>query len=381
MDEQKLVNEVKKVRHFLHQYPELSNEEYQTSQFINDYLSKLGYRIITPQGLKTGVIAEIGPESSDIVIGLRSDIDALPISEKTDLPFSSTKPGVMHACGHDFHMASLLGAAQLLGENQEELSVRIRLIFQPAEESHTGAQAVTEAGGVDDLNAIIGFHNKPDLKANEISILSGGQMAAVDQFKVVFTGKGTHAAMPHLGNDPIIALTNTVNALQTIISRNIKAQNQVVISVTHIEGGSTWNVTPNDAWFEGTIRTFDSASREVAKKRFYQIVQGQSQSFDLQVEIEWDEGPDVVKNDQTLSTILIDEAKEHSHFITAEPSNAGEDFSYFSQRIPSVFAFIGSDGNTDWHHDDLILNDEGLLPASYWYFYSAKRLAKYFEKA
>lgn len=379
INDKTLEDKLTKVRHQLHQHPELSNQEHQTTLFLNSYLETLGYHIVTPQKLLTGVIAEIGPSESNVIIGLRSDIDALPIAEKTGLNYASVNEGIMHACGHDFHMASLLGAAELLADQANKLTGRVRLIFQPAEEIHVGAQAVAEAGGIKNLNAIIGFHNKPDLKVNEIGILSGGLMAAVDQFKVTFRGQGTHAAMPQLGNDPIVALTNTVNTLQTVVSRKTDPQSPVVVSVTHIDGGSTWNVLPDVAWFEGTVRSFDQASRQLAREQFYQIVNGQAATSGLAVDISWIEGPNVVNNDSELTPIVIEETKQHAKLLTPKPSNAGEDFSYFSQKVPSVFAFIGSAGTTDWHHDDLIIDDRGLLTAARWYFYTANRLLAHFS--
>lgn len=366
-----------KNRHYLHQHPEVSDKEFHTTKFITDYLKKLGYRIITPAGLNTGVIAEIG--NGKPTVALRSDIDALPIQEQTGLDYASVNDGVMHACGHDFHMASLLGAAELLAD--EKLDGTIRLVFQPAEETHVGAQEVVDAGGADGIDAIIGFHEKPDLKAGEVGILPGGLMAAVDQFKVTFTGKGTHAAMPNLGNDPIIALTSTVNELQTVVSRNEDPQHTAVLSVTHIDGGNTWNVIPTTAYFEGTVRTFDHQSRETVKKHFYDIVNGEASAFDLQAKIDWIVGPDVVDNNPKLTSIVEDETNKFAKVVKPVPSNAGEDFAYFSQRIPSVFVFMGSEGKSDWHHPDLVLKDEALKTGINWYYYNAKRLLKELKNA
>lgn len=359
-------------RHYLHQHPEVSDHEFKTTQYITKRLESLGYRIVTPEELHTGVIAEIGQGRP--VVALRSDIDALPIQETTGLPFASENDGVMHACGHDFHMASLLGAAELLADEKETLNGTIRLVFQPAEETHVGAQEVVEAGGAEGIDAIFGFHNKPDLKTGEIGLLPGGLMAAVDQFTVTFSGIGTHAAMPQFGKDPIIALTNTVNALQTIVSRDEDPQKTAVVSVTHIEGGNTWNVLPAKTWFEGTVRTFNHKARDIAKKQFIEIVNGQAASFGVKANIDWVEGPDVVNNDAKLTKIVEDETRKHLTLVRPQPSNAGEDFAYFSQRIPSVFAFVGSNGNSDWHHSDLKLDDNGLKPAVNWYYYVAKRL-------
>lgn len=370
-NEETLTEHLTQIRHYLHQHPELSDQEFATTKYLTEKLRELGYRIITPTELKTGVIAEIG--SGKPVIGLRSDIDALPIQEATGLDYASTNTGVMHACGHDFHMTALLGAAERLAA-EPTLKGTVRLVFQPAEETHVGAQEVTAAGGVDGLDAIIGFHNKPDLPAGTIGLLSGGLMAAVDQFTVTFHGVGTHAAMPQLGADSIVALTATVGAVQSIVSRNQDPQQAVVVSVTHIEGGSTWNVLPESAWFEGTVRTFDQKARALAKRRFIEIVNGQAAAYGVKAEINWQTGPDVVDNDPQLTKIVAAESRQHFQVVAPTPSSAGEDFAYFSQRIPSVFAFIGSNGNSDWHHPDLIVDDAGLVPAAQWYYFNTKRL-------
>ncbi|KRL05334.1 amidohydrolase [Liquorilactobacillus oeni] len=369
-----LEKEIIQKRHFLHQHPEISDQEFTTTKFLTQELKKLGYRIITPSSLNTGVIAEIG--KGQPIVGLRSDIDALPIEETTHLPFASQNTGVMHACGHDFHMAALLGAAVLLAAEKDSLGGTARLIFQPAEETHSGAQEVEAAGGIKDMDAIIGFHNKPDLNAGEIGILPGGLMAAVDQFKVVFHGIGTHAAMPQLGRDSILVLATTVSALQSIVSRSEDPQQSAVVSVTHIAGGNTWNVLPEEAWFEGTVRTFSKSARQTAQERFKEIVAGQAASFGVRASVEWIAGPDVVNNDEELTRIAADETKKHLKLVFPQPSNAGEDFSYFSQRVPSVFAFIGSNASSDWHHSDLKVDDAGLLPAAKWYYWVAKRFLR-----
>ncbi|MHA8262695.1 amidohydrolase [Lactobacillaceae bacterium Melli_B3] len=359
------------IRHYLHQHPELSSAEFETTNYLKHQLLALGFRIVTPAALQTGVIAEIGPEDAEVTIGLRADIDALPIQEQTGLPFASVNYGVMHACGHDFHMTGLLGAAMLFAHHVDELKAKFRFIFQASEERYGGAKRVVKAGGIDGLAAIMGFHNKPDLKVGEISILYGGQMAAVDQFKVTLTGKGTHAAMPQLGVDPIVGLTSIVSALQTVVSRNVDPQMTSVLSVTHIDAGTTWNVLPESAMFEGTNRNFSTAGRKVAKQRFYEIVANQAKAFNLDAKIEWLTGPKVVLNDPKLTGFVIDETTKHAKFVKSAPSNAGEDFADYTDQIPSVFAFIGSDGNSDWHHPDLILNDEALNYIADWYYYSA----------
>lgn len=360
-------------RHHFHQHPEVSNFEFETTEYIKQLLISWHVKIV-PTTLKTGVIAEVGDATKGPIIALRADIDALPIVEATGAEYTSVNPGVMHACGHDFHQTSLLGGVYELKQNEAQLQGLVRFIFQPAEETHTGADAVIAAGHIDDVKAIIGFHNKPDLKVGEVGILQGGLMAAVDQFKVTFTGIGTHAAMPQLGNDPIVALSTTINALQTIVARNIDPQQTAVLSVTHIEGGNTWNVLPENAWFEGTIRTFTNETRSLSQQRFYDIVTGQAQAFGLKADIEWLKGPDVTENNPALTEIVSDETSKFLTVIKPAPSNAGEDFATFSQKIPGVFVFFGSHGTADWHHPDFDVDDTALPLAVEWYVRVAKRL-------
>lgn len=371
------LTDLTEVRHYLHQHPELSSHEYETSAMIEKYLTDLGYRIITPSALETGVIAEIGPETAESVIALRADIDALPIAEKTELAFSSDSEGVMHACGHDFHMASLLGTANLLKQNEGQLTSRVRLVFQPAEETHVGAQAVLAAGGLDDVDVIIGFHNDPTLPVGKIGVSAGPQNAAVDQFKVTFQGVGGHAARPHQNLDPIVGLANTITALQTIVSRNVNPLHPSVLSITHLEGGSTWNVIPDDAWLEGTIRTFNEEDRNLMKQKFYRVVEGQAETYGLQVDVDWIEGPPVLENDAELAPLLANEIKQHVDLVDIEPTTGGEDFAFYTDKVPSIFAVVGSGGNSGLHHSDLIIDDKGIETAIQWYYQSVLRLQKH----
>lgn len=231
-----------------------------------------------------------------------------------------------------------------------------------------------ESGGAEEgIDAIIGFHNKPDLAAGEVGILEGGLMAAVDQFKVTLHGRGTHAAKPELGRDPIIALTSIVNSLQTIVSRNVDPQAVVVLSVTHISAGNTWNVLPETASFEGTVRSFSKAGRRVVKQRFMEIVKSGAATFDVTTDIEWIKGPDVVNNDAQLTPLVAAETAKFARVVRPVPSTTGEDFAFFSQRIPNMFAFVGSHGTSDWHHPDLQLDDQAL-PTGIKFFYNALNL-------
>ena len=243
MNEKELETRLIEIRRHLHQYPELSKEEFETTKAIQNWLLEEGIEIRKTK-LPTGVFAEIKGKKSGPVVAIRADIDALPIEEQTGLPYASKIKGVMHACGHDFHTAAAIGAAYLLKESESELHGAIRLIFQPAEETGGGAVKVIRDGQLDGVDAIIGLHNKPDLPVGTVGLKEGPLMAAVDRLYVTIRGKGGHGALPHTGKDPVVASAHLITALQSIVSRNVSPLESAVISVTKIEAGKTWNVIP-----------------------------------------------------------------------------------------------------------------------------------------
>lgn len=360
-----------KTRHYLHQYPELSGYETATTNFLRSYLEDLGVRILD-SGLKTGLIAEIGKGSP--VIALRADIDALPIFEQTGLPYASQNPGVMHACGHDFHQTSLLGAAEILKTMEEDLRGTVRLVFQPAEETSCGALEVLSSGYLDDVKAIVGFHNIPQLKANQLALKSGAMMAGVEKFRVEVEGVSSHAARPDLGVDTVLTLTSMVQALQVLVARTVSPFEANVLSITHIEAGATWNVLPQSGFFEGTIRSFSPNSQKKLKKDFIKIVENTAENFGARVFISWDKTPPVTFNDSNLTQLLMDHSKKFAEVVEARPSTAGEDFAFYQEKIPGVFAFIGSNGSEDapdLHHDKMIIDDEAFKVSVPYYVESA----------
>lgn len=376
---EKFYDNLTKVRQHLHQNPELSNQEFETTRFIRNYLDNLGINIIETD-LKTGLIAEIG-HGDGPTIALRADIDALPIIEATNLPYASTNEGVMHACGHDFHTASLLGAAELLKAQEAHLEGRILLLFQPAEEINSGAREVLALGLLKDVDAIIGFHNKPDLPVGTIGIKEGPLMAAVDRFFVTIKGEGTHAAAPHNGHDPIVTASQLVTALQTIVSRQVNPMDAVVVSVTHIDGGNTWNVIPDKVIIEGTIRTFQPETQVSVKKRFEQIVENVTAAFSQSGTVEWLESPPVVLNDSQLAEIVEDETKKIATTLRPALMLGGEDFAYYQQKIPGFFAFIGTDSPYEWHHPSFLVDDQALPVAINYYINNSLRLLKDWPKS
>ena len=372
---EKLIQEMTEIRQYLHKNPELSGKEYKTTEFIKEFLSKRNIKIL-PLDLNTGVVAEVG--EGEKVIALRADIDALPIREATDLPYRSVNDGVMHACGHDFHTASLLGAAAVLKEMEEELKIRVRLIFQPSEEVNSGAHEVIEAGGLEGAVAIVGFHNKPDLPVGTIGIKKGPLMAAVDKFEVTIRGTGTHAAAPHNGNDPLITAVQIVNGVQAIVSRHVSPLDSAVISITRIEGGNTWNVIPETVELEGTMRTYSKTVQEKIKGMFTHIVEGYTSAFGQECEIIWGEGHPSVDNDKGLANIIKEEAEKFAEVVIPEVTLGGEDFSLYMQKVPGFFAFIGTGSPYEWHHPKFLVRDEALFYGINYYIASVKALIKKF---
>lgn len=373
-----IYEKLREIRHYLHQHPEISENEFETTAFIKKHLKDLGIEPLA-YPLKTGVIAEIG--SGQPIIALRADIDALPIIEKTGLAYAS-KNGAMHACGHDFHQTSLLGAAQILKERKAEIKGTVRLIFQPAEENFQGAYQVIEAGGIEGVSAIIGYHNNPHLKPGQIGLRSGAIMAGVEQFEVTVAGISAHADRPDLGVDTVLAITTMIHNLQQIVARTVSPFDSAVLSVTHIDVGTTWNVLPAKGFFEGTIRTFDPKIRLAVINKFTKIVETTAEQFGAQVSIQWGNSPKVTYNDATLTPLIFENSKTFAQVIETLPSTGGEDFAAYQEKIPGVFAFVGSNGADnapDWHHDDFIVKDEALPTAVNYFVENAFKLLEYYR--
>ncbi|GIP29590.1 hydrolase [Paenibacillus sp. J23TS9] len=370
-----------RIRRHLHQYPELSNEEFETTKSIRRWLEEGDIRVLD-YPLATGVIAEVGGLREGPVIALRADIDALPIQEETGLAFASTIPGKMHACGHDFHTAALLGTAYALKARESELQGTIRLIFQPAEEKAKGAKQIIDSGALEGVQAIFGMHNKPDLPVGTIGIKSGPLMAAADGFVVEIDGKGSHAAVPEAGLDPIVTAAHVITALQSIVSRNVSALESAVISVTQLHSGTAWNVIPDKAVLEGTIRTFDDQVRLQVLERFSQVVEGVSTGLGTRAGVRWIEGPPPVHNDETLAELGREAAGATGlQAVVPVPSPAGEDFAVYQRSIPGLFVFMGTAGTQEWHHPAFTL-DEAAIPVSIRFFtVLAERVLKHLHSS
>ncbi|MCW3794908.1 amidohydrolase [Paenibacillus sp. LS1] len=349
------------IRRHLHRNPELSGEERETTASIRSWLEEEGVRIADEYVLRTGLVAEVG-QGDGPVVALRADIDALPIQEETKLDFASQVDGKMHACGHDAHTAILIGAARLLKQRESSLPGKVRLIFQPSEEKATGARQVIQSGALSDVRAVFGLHNKPDLQVGTVGIREGALMAAADGFVVKVEGVGTHAAVPEAGIDPIVVAAHIVTALQAIVSRNVGAQESAVISVTKLHSGTAWNVIPDEAILDGTVRTFDEKVRARIRERFNQVVAGVAAAYGTRATVRWIQGPPAVVNDEALASAAEQVASQIGlNSIRPLPSPAGEDFSFYQKEVPGLFLFLGTSGPNEWHHPGFDV-DERALP-------------------
>ncbi|RLM14712.1 hydrolase [Gibbsiella quercinecans] len=364
LEHQPLATFLQDFRHHLHRHPELSNQEFQTTADIKAALEKQQIRILDLP-LKTGLVAEIGGHQPGAMVVLRADIDALPIEEKSGVDYTSQTPGVMHACGHDFHTSAALGAAMLLKTQEETLAGTVRILFQTAEETGHGAPALIATGALDDAAVIFGIHNDPSLPVGTLGSKDGALTAGVDRFAITLSGTGSHAARPHEGNDPIIIAGQVISALQTLIARNVPSDHNAVVSITQVHSGSTWNVIPDSAWLEGTVRTFNQATRELIERRFRQVLRGIAEAFDAQIDLDWQPGPpSVVNTARWVDFALAQGTASGFEARRVEASPIGEDFAFYQQKLPGAFIMIGSGGPFALHHPEFRVDDRALFPTA-----------------
>jgi|TARA_Y100001960_G_scaffold26940_1_gene23718 amidohydrolase len=339
---QKISEHIYSYRRDFHQYPELSFQEYRTAETISKHLESFGIEHRTEVG-KTGVVGEIvfgdGP-----TIALRADMDALPIQEVGDLKYKSKNEGVMHACGHDGHMAILLGAANALSKNKKLKKGKVRFIFQPAEEGAGGARYMIKDGCLDQVDEIYGLHLWNYQPVGEIGVKNGPIMAAADMFDIIIKGKGGHGATPQGTVDAIVVASNLITMLQTIVSRNTNPLDNTVVTIGEINGGQNFNVIADEVRLTGTTRAYTENNRNMIKKRMQDIIDGVSKSFGAEIVLKYKEGyPPTVNHEDPTKLVL-----EASSMVVGKGagypylSMGGEDFSYYLQKVPGCFFFVGS---------------------------------------
>ncbi len=352
-------------RRELHSWPELSGHEVETSARLRRWLQDAGLRLLD-YPLETGVIVEVG--KGDALIALRADIDALPIHEATGLPYRSRNAGVMHACGHDVHSAVMLGAALQLQAIEDRLPGRVRILFQPAEENATGARKLIAAGVLNNVQAIFGMHNEPGLPTGTFATRGGAFYANADKFIVRVNGKGAHAAHPEQGVDSIVVASQIIQALQALTSRSFNTLDSLVLSVTRIDAGKTWNVLPGEAEFGGTVRTHDKQVRAELEQRARQLVESVARANGASATFSWHPGPPVLENDARWAQFASEVAQQVGYRVqTAELHLGGEDFAYYLQQIPGVFVSIGSASEFGLHHGGFNPDEALIAPAAHYF--------------
>ena len=368
-----LYEHIKSWRHHIHQNPELLYDTLHTSKFVETKLKEFGCdEVITGIG-RTGVVAIIkGKENkSGKVIGLRADMDALPIQEQTNLDYASKVPGIMHACGHDGHTAMLLGAAKYLSDTRN-FDGEVALVFQPAEEGGGGAKEMIDDGLIEKFNIqeFYGMHNMPGLEIGQFSIKSGDFFAAADTFTIKIIGKGGHAAKPQETVDPVLMSSNLVMSLQSIASRNTNPTKDVVVSVcTFLTDTVSFNVIPEMVTLKGTLRTFDKEVQNIAKDKIFSLSKSIAEAYGGKAEIEFNYGYPVMKNSNDATEIAKTVAEKVSgkNTVSAEKIMGAEDFSYMLNATKGAYILIGNGDTDSVHSPTYVFNDE-ILPigSSYW---------------
>lgn len=366
-----LIDQLVTWRRELHQNPELSNHEFATTERITAWLKQADIRIL-PLKLQTGVIAEIG--QGEPLIALRADIDALPIEEATLQPFASKNSGVMHACGHDLHTSVMLGVAYRLKAIEKSLKGRVRILFQPAEETFNGAQQLIDAGALAGVKAIFGMHNAPDLPLGTLKTRGGAFYANVDRFSIQINGKGAHAARPHEGIDSVVIGSQIVTTLQTLASRIYSSQESVVVSVTRFTAGNTWNVLPQTVELEGTVRTHNDQIRKEIPSRIRSLIEGIAGAFGARATLNWQPGPPALINTPEWAEFALSVAQESGYNAdVATPQMGGEDFAFYLHHVPGAFVSIGSASKFGLHHPSFDPSEEIIEPAVNYFTELAQR--------
>jgi amidohydrolase len=349
-------------RRHLHTIPELSFACPKTAAFIAERLREIGVDEIHDGIAQTGIVAVINGKGDGPTIGLRADFDALPIEEMTGADYASTHPGNMHACGHDGHTAMLLGAARYLAETRN-FSGRVALIFQPAEENGGGAGVMVDEGIMEtfDIAQVYGIHNAPGFVEGGFYTTPGPIMAAVDTFHIDIQGVGGHGAMPHETRDPVMAACGIAQAIQTIVSRNHYALNDLVVSVTQIHTGSIDNVIPDTAYLNGTVRTFDPEVQDMVEQRMGEIVAGQAASYGVEAVLRYERHYPATINHAREADFAADVARDISgaENVVGEAGRemGAEDFAYMLQARPGAYLFLGQGESAGLHHPKYDFND------------------------
>ena len=347
-------------RHF-HQHPEKSMEERETTAFIMAQLNEIGipHRKLSP----SGVVAEIAGGRPGKTVALRADMDALTIQEETGLPFASEAEGLMHACGHDLHMAGLLGAAKLLWQERQSLGGNVRLIFQPGEEVGKGAKAVIEQGGMEGVDMVFGMHNMPSLPAGTVAGSVGPVFSAADYFKITIQGKAGHGATPEDAIDATVAASALVMNLQPLVSREISSLESLVITVGQLHSGTRFNIISGEAVLEGTVRSFDPAIHHMVPGAMERVVEGIARAYRVEAKLEYDKVAKACVNEEGFTDLCLRSAGKVAQVAPEGRQMIAEDFSEYMQLCPGAFFLYGSGCEYPLHSDHFAGDEQALITA------------------
>jgi amidohydrolase len=357
------------IRRTVHRYPELGEQEFRTSALVEKTLKGLGISVkrITKTGI-TGILK--GALKGTKTFALRADMDALPVQEKTGKPYASTRPGIMHACGHDANTTMALGAAMLLAQKRDEIAGTVKFIFQPNEESSGGAKSMIEAGALKnpDIDAIVGIHVSPWLATGTLGLKPGEMMAAVDRFTITIVGDGGHGAYPHLGKDAVVIAAQVISALQAVVSREIDPVEPVVITIGTISGGERYNILCSEVKMVGTVRTLNARVRGLTRRKMEKKVRDITRAFGAGYRFEYENlGASLINSPRILALCRSSgEAVlgKNKVLLLDKPSMGGEDFAEYLKLVPGCFMYIGSTSAAKaypWHHERFDI-DEEVLP-------------------
>ena len=347
-------------RHF-HQHPEKSMEERETTAFIMAQLNEIGipHRKLSP----SGVVAEIPGGRPGKTVALRADMDALTIQEETGLPFASKAEGLMHACGHDLHMAGLLGAAKLLWQERQSLGGNVRLIFQPGEEVGKGAKAVIEQGGMEGVDMVFGMHNMPSLPAGTVAGSVGPVFSAADYFKITIQGKAGHGATPEDAIDATVAASALVMNLQPLVSREISSLESLVITVGQLHSGTRFNIISGEAVLEGTVRSFDPTIHHMVPVAMERVVEGIARAYRVEAKLEYDKVAKACVNEEGFTELCLKSAGKVAQVAPEGRQMIAEDFSEYMQLCPGAFFLYGSGCEYPLHSDHFAGDEQALITA------------------
>lgn len=363
---QRIEPELIEIRRDIHAHPELGFEEVRTAGVVARELARLGISHQTQVG-KTGVVGLIEGGRPGPVLAIRADMDALPIQETSGLPWASTYPGLMHACGHDIHTTTLLGVAAVLRDMAPQLAGTVKLVFQPAEEGLGGARAMIADGVMDGpkVDMALAFHNHPDMPVGTFGFVRGPTLAAADRFDIVVHGKSGHAAFPHTAVDPIIAAAMLVAQLQTVVSREVPPTMPVVVTVGCIQGGTTYNIIPDSCAIKGTVRTLHAQARDAAEAAIKRLSAGMHEGMRVTCAVDYRRGVPMLRNDdRVLDPTVVAVRKQFGDAISeGEASLGGEDFALMADLVPGFQLRVGSSqpGRDDKLHNSAYQPDERCI--------------------